>query len=217
MGVSVVSPVELTKLGFKARIQKLGFVKYILIGGLLFLVFAGIEMVRYNRHHDCVRTEIQRDADQLALQENEIQFKLANLAFFLDNESKQKPIPPDQIDQLKKNLQDLAVVRQDIPKIIATAQEKCQSGYHYDIFRWFSWMNLVGTANAEIKIGGYSENDIRGMVTVLSFASMGVFFFMSGGALFFSNNPKVVAFAMDSVKTLLGFFIGVGMSFMGMR
>jgi hypothetical protein len=46
---------------------------------------------------------------------------------------------------------------------------------------------------------------------------MGLFFFLSTGALLFSKNAKVVAFAMDSVKTLLGFFIGVAMSFMGVR
>ena len=68
-----------------------------------------------------------------------------------------------------------------------------------------------------MKIGNYSESDIRAIVIVSIFGCMGVFFFVSTGALLFSKNAKVVAFAMDSVKTLLGFFIGVAMTFMGVR
>jgi hypothetical protein len=103
------------------------------------------------------------------------------------------------------------------PSITRKAREKCQSGYRYDVFRWFSWITPIGIAHAQIKIGGYSESDIRGIVIVSIFACMGLFFFLSTGALLFSKNAKVVAFAMDSVKTLLGFFIGVAMSFMGVR
>ena len=68
-----------------------------------------------------------------------------------------------------------------------------------------------------MKIGAYSESDIRGIVIISIFGCMGMFFFISTGALLFSKNAKVVAFAMDSVKTLLGFFIGVAMTFMGVR
>jgi hypothetical protein len=81
----------------------------------------------------------------------------------------------------------------------------------------FSWINPIGIANAQIKVGEYSENEIRGIVIISIFSCMGIFFFLSTGALLFSTNAKVVAFSMDSVKTLLGFFIGVAMSFMGLR
>jgi hypothetical protein len=42
-----------------------------------------------------------------------------------------------------------------------------------------------------------------------------LFFFVCVGALLFSTNVAVITLAADSVKSLLGFFIGVGMSFMG--
>jgi hypothetical protein len=86
-----------------------------------------------------------------------------------------------------------------------------------NVFGWFSWINPIGIAYAQIKIGGYSESDIRGIVIVSIFVCVGLFLFLSTGALLFSTNAKVVAFAMDSVKHLLGFFIGVAMSFMGVR
>ena len=101
--------------------------------------------------------------------------------------------------------------------IIPSMAKECQSTYSRDIFRWFSWINPIAEAKAQIKFSGYSENEIRGMVILSIFTCMGVYFFLVTGLLFFSKNTKVVTFAMDSVKTLLGFFIGVAASFMGVR
>jgi hypothetical protein len=53
----MVNPLELTKLGVKARFQKLGSLKYFVIAGLIFLVFAGIEMLRYEEYNRCVVTK----------------------------------------------------------------------------------------------------------------------------------------------------------------
>lgn len=107
------------------------------------------------------------------------------------------------------------MIRDEIKRVVDIAQARCRTHYRYDFFQWFSGLNPIGVANAQIKIGNYSENDIRGIVIIA--ICMGIFFFLSTGALLLSKNTKVVAFAMDSVKTLLGFFIGVAMSFMGVR
>jgi hypothetical protein len=53
----MVSPVELSKLGVRARFQRLGSLKYILLCGLLFLGFAGVEMLRYKNYDKCVNIE----------------------------------------------------------------------------------------------------------------------------------------------------------------
>jgi hypothetical protein len=123
------------------------------------------------------------------------------------------------LEELKETLQTYEKLVEQLSQINAktNAIETCRSGYSYDVFRWLSLVNPIGIANAQMKIGGYSESEIRGIVIISIFVCMGIFFFLSTGALLFSKNAKVVAFAMDSVKTLLGFFIGVAMSFMGVR
>jgi hypothetical protein len=178
-------------------------------------------MVRYNRYQDCITTETQKMLNGIGLKEDEIRFRLANLASNLDfyyggyagQVERDKNIALDELKNVEKQLDILSDSRKNIDR----ASETCQSSYLYDVFLWFSWLNPISTANAQIKIGGYSESEIRGIVIISIFACMGVFFFLSTGALLFSKNAKVVAFAMDSVKTLLGFFIGVAMSFLGVR
>src|SRR6266404_1175630 len=171
----MVNPVELTKLGVKARLQRLGSLKYILIGALLALVLGAIEIARYNQYVRCVWNEVSR--------------------------------------VYKTPTQEIL----NFEHTVAAAEAKCRTNYPYDVFKWLTLLNPINEANAQIKIGAYSENEIRGIVIISIFSCMGVFFFVSTGALLFSKNAKVVAFSMDSVKTLLGFFIGVAMSFMGVR
>jgi hypothetical protein len=209
-GGAMVSPVELTKLGVKARLQRLGSLKYILIVGLLALVIGGIEIIRYNDYENCLKNGIagikkgsviipqspDDEENKLHSKENHEQPTLADLQALMD--------------LMKSQFSEVS-------KILEKIEEECKSEYRYDVFRLFSWLDPINVANAQIRIGAYSESEIRGIVIIAIFSCMGIFFFLSTGALLFSKNAKVVAFAMDSVKTLLGFFIGVAMSFMGVR
>jgi len=71
------------------------------------------------------------------------------------------------------------------------ANAKCHASYRYDIFKWFSWIDRVETAHAEMKFGNYSENDIRGIVIISIFFCMGLFFFMSTAVgLFVANKVR---------------------------
>lgn len=187
----MASPVELTKLGLKARLRNLGSLKYILIAGLLALVLGGIEIVRYNVYQKCVSDTTGRDIRN----------------YFLEQVTKNVTPSPEDFSRHSNAIE-------------TKVQIKCRSDYPYDVFRWWSsLLTPITEANAQMRVGAgaYSESDIRGIVIISIFSAMGIFFFLSVAALFFSKSPNVVAFAMDSVKTLLGFFIGVAATFMGVH
>jgi len=195
----MVSPVELTKLGVRARIHRLGPLKYILIASFLLLILGATEIWRYNEYRQCIETSTKTDSeDRKGLIELVIDIVKGDQT--LTNERKTQLI--------KETMKSLGTIY---------AASKCDPRYRYDVFRLFSWFIPISPAYAQMKIGGYSESEIRGIVIVSIFSCMGVFFFVSTGALLFSKSAKVVAFAMDSVKTLLGFFIGVAMTFMGVH
>jgi hypothetical protein len=85
----------------------------------------------------------------------------------------------------------------------------------WSAWRWFSMIDPIPPAYAQTKIVGYGPDEVRLMVVIAIFSTLALFFFVCVGALLFSTTPAVITFAADSVKSLLGFFIGVGMSFMG--
>jgi len=92
--------------------------------------------------------------------------------------------------------------------------EECKK--QWSVYRWlFSTVYPISPAYAQAKIGGFGQEDVRLMVVITIFATLAVFFVICVCALLFSSSPAVITFAADSVKSLLGFFIGVGMSFMG--
>jgi hypothetical protein len=87
---------------------------------------------------------------------------------------------------------------------------------NWSMLRWFSMLEPVSRAHAQaLPNGNNSADAFRQMMLVGVFGMMAIAFFVSFGAVLFSKNEKVVSFAMDSVKSLLGFFIGVGMTFFG--
>jgi len=49
-----------------------------------------------------------------------------------------------------------------------------------------------------------------------AFVILGVAFVISFVALFLAKNREVVKFALDTTKTLMGFFIGVVSAFLGL-
>jgi hypothetical protein len=108
-------------------------------------------------------------------------------------------------------------IQKKITKLYDDAKYKCSSARWLDVILSY---NIIQPAHAEVdlpNVGGYDQNKVRILVVIAIFCTLAIFFFVSVGALLFSKNASVVAFAMDSVKSLLGFFIGVGMSFMGLH
>ena len=68
----MASPAELTKLGFKERLQKLGIYKYIVIAGWLALFLGAIEITRYNDYDACIKKETEERARIYASLQEEI-------------------------------------------------------------------------------------------------------------------------------------------------
>lgn len=91
--------------------------------------------------------------------------------------------------------------------------EECRRGW--SAWRWLTMIEPIPSAYAQAKIGGYGPDEVRLGVVMVIFSTLSIFFFVCVAALLFSRNPAVISFASDSVKSLLGFFLGVGMSFMG--
>jgi hypothetical protein len=56
-------------------------------------------------------------------------------------------------------------------------------------------------------------DEMRMWIMVLVFVVLGITFIISVAAIFNTTNAEVLKFAFDTVKTLLGFFIGVATGF----
>jgi hypothetical protein len=61
-----------------------------------------------------------------------------------------------------------------------------------------------------------TQDDARLWVMLSVFFVLGLTFIVSILAIFRSSNPDVLKFAFDTVKTLMGFFIGVATAFLGL-
>jgi hypothetical protein len=59
------------------------------------------------------------------------------------------------------------------------------------------------------------SDETRTWIMLIVFATLGVTFIVSIISIFKSTNPDVLKFAIDTVKTLLGFFIGVATTLLG--
>lgn len=62
----------------------------------------------------------------------------------------------------------------------------------------------------------FTQEDARLYVMLSVFIVLGVTFIVSVIAIFKATNPDVLKFAFDTVKTLMGFFIGVATAFLGL-
>ena len=61
----------------------------------------------------------------------------------------------------------------------------------------------------------FSQEDAKVYIMVFVFCVLGVTFFTSMSAVFMTTSPDILKFAFDTIKTLLGFFIGVATAFLG--
>jgi hypothetical protein len=154
----MVTPVELSKLGARARFEKLGSLKYILIGTVIFLVIAGMEMIRYKEYDRCViieTDEINRNIDR----------KLKSLQDTITERARlfEQKWNDTLINRIDKNLdaqmlqldnkidQKIKLTKGDIEKSkedFSIAKERCKSSYRYDIFGWFSWASPIGVGGS---------------------------------------------------------------------
>jgi hypothetical protein len=62
----------------------------------------------------------------------------------------------------------------------------------------------------------FNQDDARLYVMMSVFVVLGATFIVSVIAIFKTSNPEVLKFAFDTVKTLMGFFIGVATAFLGL-
>ncbi|HXO68138.1 MAG TPA: hypothetical protein VN838_04170 [Bradyrhizobium sp.] len=62
-----------------------------------------------------------------------------------------------------------------------------------------------------------SVDDVRLYGIVLILSTLGVAFILCIGIILFSDHAKRLTFAIDTVKVLMGFFVGVATSFFGAR
>jgi hypothetical protein len=59
------------------------------------------------------------------------------------------------------------------------------------------------------------SDEMRSLIMVLVFIVLGMTFILSIVAIFKTKNKEVLTWAVDTVKTLLGFFIGVATTLIG--
>jgi hypothetical protein len=201
-GHVVVSPVELSKLGLRERLNRLGYLRYIVIIGMIFLVMAGIEVFRYTRYITC----FSHESLTIYFSDQELQnlTKQFNTVMAKDPKS---PYSDFLIEAMEKRMF----------RNMATARHNCSS--FYDVFRWISWLGPITVANAQTgpPVDDANMRLVRTIFIAVIFACICVFFFVSVATLLISKNPKVLAFVMDSLKMMLGFFLGVMMTFMGVH
>ncbi|RWE78793.1 hypothetical protein [Mesorhizobium sp.] len=83
--------------------------------------------------------------------------------------------------------------------------------------------SFITTAQAEDRNAGDEEANekilkasIRGYVYIGMVVSLLILLLMCTAAVFFTKNEKVFSFAVDTIKTLVGFFIGVLSSLFGL-
>ncbi|SNT01732.1 hypothetical protein SAMN05216374_2320 [Tardiphaga sp. OK246] len=74
---------------------------------------------------------------------------------------------------------------------------------------------LIGRAHAETVDGRGLPNEARRWVLGLVLGVLALTFLVSIVSIFFTSNAEVLKFAFDTVKTLLGFFIGVATTLIG--
>jgi hypothetical protein len=80
-----------------------------------------------------------------------------------------------------------------------------------------SW-SFVSTAHADTgPTSKFTIEDARPYVFIMILLALAFTFCGSVIAIFFVKDPKKLTFAIDTVKTLLGFFIGVVTTFMGVN
>jgi hypothetical protein len=179
----MVSPVELTKLGVIARFQKLGSLRYVLIAGLLSLVLGGIEIHRYNKYSFCMNeasnnTNPFTELDKIIAGSAESFFSQEPPKSLPgDNKNNQGSISSREAVTYEMRLSAAKMFLDSERARLKSGQEECLTHYRYDVFQWFSWLNPIGVANAQIRIGGYTESDIRGIV-YLDFRVHGGIFFL---------------------------------------
>src|SRR5438874_6163787 len=211
----MASPAELSRLGARARFQKLGSLKYIVASTLILLICAAIEVPRYEQYHQCINTESTRIVQEATAR---VTKELSNSLSALAHQPNRQAIEDlaKQLEQISKEIEEykpksdndvvdlrsmqflmLQMQKQSLQMqktSMESATVKCHTSYRYDVFLWLSSINPISPAYAQVKLERYSENEIRGMVIMSIFACMGLYFFISTGALLFSKNAKVVAF-----------------------
>jgi hypothetical protein len=60
-----------------------------------------------------------------------------------------------------------------------------------------------------------TQDDAKLYIMIFVFVILGITFIAAVIAIFFTQNPEILKFSFDTIKTLMGFFIGVGTAFLG--
>jgi hypothetical protein len=90
-----------------------------------------------------------------------------------------------------------------------------------------SFFSIIPSAVAQQPVGSptvaagnerqkFTQDDARLYVMLSVFVILGITFIVSVVAIFRTTNSDVLKFAFDTVKTLMGFFIGVATAFLGL-
>lgn len=195
-----ITAARIANLGWMARLLRWQ-IATVLIIGVLSIALGGWAIYSFKRGQEC-------DLHVYGIPMAEELEKNFNL--LLESRAKAE----DQLTDTERRLQ---AEMDDWRRQIKGPQEECKK--QWSAWRWFSMIDPIPRAYAQGRLVDSKDVDfkenVRLMVVIGIFSTLAVFFFVCLGALLFSTNTAVITFAADSVKSLLGFFIGVGMSFMG--
>jgi len=199
-----ISASDIARLSWIARLHNRQIAVWI-VAGILSLAVAGWAIYSYSGGKNCALAATATVPMPKEWQDD------VNVMLY----SRITEKPQNQLTDAEKQFTaKMEAASRDWRNRTAAPRQDCQK--HWSVWRWFSMINPIQPAFADAKIGGYNADDVRLMVVVTIFSTLSLFFFICVGALLFSKNAAVISFAADSVKSLLGFFIGVGMSFMGL-
>jgi hypothetical protein len=163
----MVNPVELTKLGVRARIGRLGSLNYILIASFLLLILGADEIWRYNQYSECISIEEQKFSELSSILGKLKEDLIANIGVEVHPIEEAKRAK----EALERTVNALSSAEDELTFKSAEAMVRCDRRYFYVVFRLFSWFNPIGTARAQVEFGGYSEAEIRGIVIITIFGA----------------------------------------------
>jgi hypothetical protein len=137
----------------------------------------------------------------------------------LANNIQSLQIPGDTKNQLLSNINQLKTENHDVRVTLGTIVlivnpdakiERKSSG----LFIGSAYAQETRQLNVPLPQRRVSD-ETRTWIMLIVFVTLGLTFILSIAAIFKSTNPDVLKFAIDTVKTLLGFFIGVATTLLG--
>ena len=188
-------------------------------GATLAMLFTLVTFFNFQQmeHEDLIRSsEVQRLQELLTFQNEqsvEITSNVARLKAAL--EVMKVNLDQPENDPLRSILEKIEKTGKSLGAKASSFRTGELDGSGYLNFFSFVANAYAQPTSADSSYGAFNQGTIRGIVIVIVFFALLFAFIASILIIAMSKNEKSVAFAMDTVKTLIGFCVGVGSTFLG--